>query len=379
MILVINAGSSSVKFAVFDTDLTLRLSGNADGIGSDTGRMRFGDDSAPATLPDHRAALDAVLVALETAGYPVTALHAAAHRVVHGGAGLTAPARITPEIRDRIAACIPLAPLHNPHNLAAIDAIAARAPGLPQYASFDTGFHATNPDVAVRYALPPRPETEGLRRYGFHGISFSSLVTALPRISGAPLPARVLACHLGNGVSLCAIRDGRSVATTMGYSPLDGLTMGTRAGTTDPSAALELAARMGVDAARHLLNHDSGLRGLSGVGSDMRTLEANDSPGAGFAIAHFCYWIRRQAGSMIAAMEGVEAIAFTGGIGENSAPVRKDILTGLTWTGLVPDLQANSGNLSQLHIDGSRVACWIVPAEEERHIAREAMRLRETE
>ncbi|MEO1331704.1 MAG: acetate kinase, partial [Pseudomonadota bacterium] len=227
---------------------------------------------------------------------------AAAHRVVHGGPDLTQPVVLTPASRAAIEAAVPLAPLHNPPALAVIDALAAAMPGLVQVACFDTAFHATNPAVATRYALPDTDETAGLRRYGFHGISYQGLVARLPALAGA-LPGRVLACHLGNGASLCAIREGRSVATTMGYSPLAGLTMGTRSGDIDANAALILAERVGIERARRILNHESGLLGLGGA-SDMRALEASDDPAAAFALEHFAYWAVRHAGSMIAAMGG---------------------------------------------------------------------------
>ena len=229
--------------------------------------------------------------------------------------------------------CSALAPLHNPHNLAAITTLARLAPDLPQTATFDTAFHATNPEVAARYALPAQIEARGLRRYGFHGTSYASLVRHMPRLTGAALPKRLLAFHLGNGASICAIRDAQSVATTMGYSPLGGLTMGTRTGEIDGNAVLRLAEEDGIAATQHLLNKESGLRGLSGGLSDMRALLEADTPETRFAVEHFCYWAVRHAGSLIAAMEGVDAVAFTGGIGENAAPIRARIFEGLAWLG----------------------------------------------
>jgi acetate kinase len=255
--------------------------------------------------PDHQSALALCLAEM---GVSPDRLAAAAHRVVHGGALLRQACRVTPEVEAQIAACLPLAPLHNPANLTAIRALAALAPGLPQYASFDTAFHATNPEVALRYALPPGAEALGLRRYGFHGISYASLVARWPALTGAPVPRRLLALHLGNGASACAIRDGVSVATTMGYSPLDGLTMGTRAGAIDGNAVLRLAEVHGIDGASRILNRESGLLGLGGA-SDMRALHAAQTPEARFAIAHFCYWAVRHAGSMIAAMGILAALA----------------------------------------------------------------------
>ena len=296
---------------------------------------------------------------------------AAGHRVVHGGPDLTDTVRVTPTVLKAIAACSPLAPLHNPHNLAAILALEAIAPTLPQVACFDTGFHATNPEMARRYAIPAAEDAKGIRRYGFHGISYASLVARLPATSGAPLPHRLLALHLGNGASLCAILDGKSVATTMGYSPLDGLTMGSRAGGIDGNAVLRMAADHGIEGARRILNRESGLLALGGT-SDMRALSKATSPEARFAVQHFCYWATRHAGSMIAAMGGLDSVAFTGGIGENDPHVRCEILAGLAWTGLESDGPANRQSATRLHKDGSRVTAWVVPAAEERQIAAEA-------
>ena len=287
---------------------------------------------------------------------------------MHGGRDLTATCRITPATLAGIEACVPLAPLHNPANLSAIHAVARRAPGLPQVASFDTAFHATNPEVARRYAIPAAADAMGIRRYGFHGISYAGLCDQLPGLSGGALPGRLLALHLGNGASLCAIRGGRSVATTMGYSPLEGLTMGTRSGGIDGNAVLRLAELHGIDGAARILNRESGLLGLGGA-SDMRTLAHAETDAARFAIAHFCYWAVRHAGSMIAAMGGLDAVAFTGGIGENDAHVRGEIMAGLHWAGLRPDTTANANGAACLHAEGSPVTAWIVPAEEEYRIA----------
>ena len=371
-ILVLNAGSSSIKFAVFGPDLEAGVSGIAAEIGG-TGVLEV--DGAREALPlvDHAAALRAILAVLETRGITASSLKAAAHRVVHGGRKLSGPMRVTEDVMEEIQSCTPLAPLHNPHNLAAMVALRAAAPDLPQFASFDTAFHATNPDVAVRYAIPRMMETKGIRRYGFHGISYASLVERLPEISGAALPSRLLAFHLGNGASLCAIRNGQSIATTMGYSPLDGLTMGTRSGGIDANAVLRLVEDNGLERTEAILNHESGLLGLSGGKSDMRNLMLDPSADSAFAIEHFCYWSVRHAGSLIAAMGGVDAIAFTGGIGENAVGVRADVCRRLEWLGARLDPDANHGARGRLHARSSKVAIWIVPAEEERMIARDAL------
>lgn len=375
-ILVLNAGSSSIKFAVFDADLVCTLSGLAAEIGSG-GFVEVNKERRALPLVDHRAALKAVLEALRQSGVELETLSGAAHRVVHGGKKLTAPMRISPDVMAEINACSPLAPLHNPHNLAAIETLAELAPDLPQFASFDTSFHATNPDVATRYAIPRMMETKGIRRYGFHGLSYASLVLKLPEISGAPLPSRLLAFHLGNGASLCAIRNGHSVATTMGYSPLDGLTMGTRSGGIDANAVLRLVEENGLERTKAILNHESGLLGLSGGKSDMRNLMLDHTADSDFAIEHFCYWSLRHAGSLIAAMEGLDAIAFTGGIGENAVAVRARILRGLEWIGARMNPDANHRGGPKLHAETSSIGIWVVPAEEERMIARDAKSLME--
>ena len=371
-VLVVNAGSSSLKISVFDGGLVECHRAVVSEIGG-AARFSFDGVAAQVEAPDHGSALDHVLGALAGRGVVLDDFAAAGHRVVHGGTSLTEPVVITPEVEGAIDAASHLAPLHNPVNLVAIRALGQRAPGLLQTASFDTAFHAQIPDVAARYALPKTEATADMRRYGFHGTSYAALVRRLPEQSGAPLPERLLACHLGNGASLAAIRDGRSVATTMGYSPVSGLTMGTRAGEIDANAVLALADAIGVDAAHRLLNSESGLAGLSGGVSDMAELERRGDAKAEFAIAHFVYWVVRQAGSMIAALGGLDAIVFTGGIGEHSARVRAGVMAGLEWLGLVVDLAANGSGARQLHGATSSVAAWIVPAEEERQIAFESL------
>lgn len=332
-LLVVNAGSSSLKLAVFDAGLQQLAVARAERIGT----------GGAADL------LEALRAGLAEMGVSVGGLAGAAHRVVHGGTALVQPARITETVLAGIEACVPLAPLHNPANLSAIRALSLLRPDLPQYASFDTAFHATVPEVAARYALPRKAEDLGLRRYGFHGISYASLVGKL-RAAGT-LPRRLLALHLGNGASLCAVLQGRSVATTMGYSPLSGLTMGTRSGDIDGNAVLRLAEVLGVEGATRILNREAGLLGLGGA-SDLRVLHAAGTPEAGFALDHFAYWAVRHAGSMVAAIGGLDALAFTGGIGENDALMRDRIVEGLAFLGPVP-----------VHV---------VPAEEERQIAAEA-------
>ena len=351
MMLVLNTGSSSIKIAVFDAALDLVIEGNIAGVGQ-AGRMTLGGDKTDVTCADHADALDHLLDGLVARGIRLDQITAAAHRVVHGGRRLTAPCRITDETITQIKAMIPLAPLHNPPALAGIAAVTAQLPHVPQFASFDTAFHACQPDLATTYALPIAQREKGIRRYGFHGLSYAGMV----RQFGDALPRRLLALHLGAGVSLCAIRDGKSLATSMGYSPLSGPTMATRTGDIDGMAVLRIAQEEGFDAATHLLNKQSGLLGLSGTSADMRTLLADPSDAAQFAVDHFVYSVVHQTGGLIAALEGVDAIAFTGGIGENSAPIRDRIMARLAWLG---DLPAH-----------------IIPADEERQIAIDAASLR---
>ncbi|MFD1195370.1 acetate/propionate family kinase [Seohaeicola saemankumensis] len=351
MILVVNAGSSSIKIEVFDHALESVIEGAVSEIGG-AARIKIAGQAHGVDAADHEAALSHLLAALAEAGITLDRLTAAAHRIVHGGAHLTAPVRLTPDVLAQIAACNTLAPLHNPHNLSGIHALDHLAPDLPQFGSFDTAFHATNPEVAVTYAIPQAERAKGIRRYGFHGLSYAGLVEALR----PDLPRRLLALHLGNGASLCAILEGRSVATSMGYSPLDGLVMGSRAGSIDGMAVLRMADDHGIERAAHLLNHDSGLRAIGGT-NDMAQLLASGTTEARFAVDHYCYWAARHAGSAIIAMGGLDAIAFTGGIGENAAVVRDRIVQHLDCFGPVP-----------VHV---------VPADEERQIARDALSLME--
>ncbi|MCL4148123.1 UNVERIFIED_CONTAM: hypothetical protein GTU68_048964, partial [Idotea baltica] len=289
------------------------MAGQVSGIGGPLAHIDLGVAHKDIAAPDHATALTAILTSLDTQGITTDQLTAAAHRVVHGGTSLVQPCRITDDVIAGIEAATPLAPLHNPNNLAGIRAISALVPNVPQFASFGTAFHATNPDVATTYAIPKEDRNMGIRRYGFHGLSYAWIVTQFDD----NLPDRLLAFHLGSGASLCAIHKGKSVATSMGYSPLDGLTMGTRSGAIDGMAVLRMAEFYGAEEVSRILNKDSGLKGLGGS-NDMRLLLAADTARAKFAVDHFCYWAARHAGSAIVAMGGIDAVAFTGGIGQNS-------------------------------------------------------------
>jgi acetate kinase len=355
MLLVVNAGSSSLKLAVFNESLQECAQARAEKIGT----------GGPATH------LEALKAGLATMGIGPQSLIAAAHRVVHGGEQLTVPCRVTPEVLAQIEACVPLAPLHNPANLMGMRALAELAPDLPQYASFDTGFHATNSALVTTYALPVEERARGLRRYGFHGLSYAAIVRKVKEIGGIAGARRLLVFHLGNGASACAIVDGQSVASTMGYSPLDGLTMGSRAGSLDPAVVLDLARRHGVDGAAQILNRQSGLLGLAGA-SDMRVLRAMGTDEADFALQHFAHSAARHAGSLIAAMEGLDAIVFTGGIGENDPETRAAILRPLAFAGVSVDEGANRAGRPAIHAGDSRVAVHVIATEEERQIAIEA-------
>jgi len=382
-ILVLNAGSSSIKFALFGLPLAADalLRGQIEGIGRSPRFLLGGGTAAEMAPPpedalvgigDHAAALDLLLDWLARAATGRN-LVAAGHRVVHGGTQFTAPQRVTPEIVDALAALGPLAPHHQPHNVAAIRALAARRPDLPQVACFDTAFHATQPAETTTLPLPAALRAKGLRRYGFHGLSYEYVNGALAAAAAPdPAPARTVIAHLGNGASLCAVKDGRSVATTMGFSTLDGLVMGTRCGSLDPGVLLHLMAAEGYDAAAltDLLYNRSGLLALSGTSADMRSLLADDRPEARQAVALYCYRITREIGSLAAALGGLDALVFTGGIGEHAAPVRDAVCRGCAWLGLELDAAANADGGPRLTTPASRVAGWAVPTNEELVIAR---------
>lgn len=345
MILVLNTGSSSIKAAVFDAQMVEQATATLTGLGDsdDEAVLKVGDTKTTVSAPDHAAGIAVILKAL--AAHPFNAV---AHRVVHGGADLVAPVKLDSAKIAEIEANIPLAPLHNPPALAGIAAIAAARPDLPQYASFDTAFHATNPALAFTYAIPQDDRDLGLRRYGFHGLSYAWMVNSF----GHNLPDRLLAFHLGNGASLCAIRNGQSIASSMGYSPLDGLTMGTRSGAIDGMAVLRMAELHGIDEAARRLNKDSGLKALGGT-NDMRDLQSADTENAKFAIDHFCYWAARHAGSAIVAIGGIDAVAFTGGIGENSAEIRDQIMGHLAFLGDIPVHVVNAHEERQIAMDAA--------------------------
>jgi len=381
---VINAGSSSIKFALYaegaDGDLLFR--GQVEKLGT-APRLKVAD-AAGATLvtqewaPGEIGHREATNVILRTSLELLDGRKAAGvgHRVVHGGTRHHAPSMITPEVMRELATLCPLAPLHQPHNLAAIDAIAVAAPELPQVACFDTSFHRTQPEIAQLYALPKELTDEGIRRYGFHGLSYEYVAGRLREVAPTVADGRVIVAHLGNGASLCAMRGGRSHATTMGFTAVDGLMMGTRCGSIDPGALIYLMDQYGMDARgiEDLIYRKSGLLGVSGISADMRELRASKEPAAAGAIDLFAYRIVREIGSLSAALGGLDALVFTGGIGENDELLRKQIARDCAWLGLEEPQQEGAGERKISGFDGG-IDVWVIPTDEERMIARHMNKL----
>jgi acetate kinase len=293
------------------------------------------------------------------------------HRVVHGGTRFAAPAKVEPGVVDALGALVPLAPLHQPHNLAPIRVIADAAPHIAQVACFDTAFHCSQPWVAQAFAIPRALSQAGVRRYGFHGLSYEFVASRLRAVAPELAAARVVIAHLGNGASLCAVRDGRSVASTMGFTAADGLMMGTRCGAIDPGVLLYLMDEQGMDARaiEDLIYRRSGLLGVSGVSSDMRTLRASTDPNASEAIALFVNRIVREIGSMAAALGGLDALVFTAGIGENDPMTRASVMADCAWLGLERDAARNEAGTGRISAERSRVSAWVIPTDEERMIA----------
>ncbi len=386
-ILAVNAGSSSLKFALYadqDGGLVRRGKGEVEGIGGaahlvardEAGRVlaerRWGQGQGGTHEDFLRALFDVVDGELGA-----DQLVGVGNRVVHGGERFTDPVLVTPETLRAMEALIPLAPLHQPHNLAPIRAMQATRPGLPQVACFDTAFHHAMPTVAAHFALPRALTESGIRRYGFHGLSYEYLAGALRERAPALAAGRVVVAHLGNGASLCALRDGRSVDTTMSFTALDGLVMGTRPGTVDPGVLLYLLRERGMsaEAVEDLLYHQSGLQGVSGIASDMRSLTANSDARAQEAVALFCYRAACQAGALAVALGGLDGLVFSAGIGEHAPEVRAGICAHLEWLGLQLDPARNAAGEDCISEDGSRVQAWVIPTDEEGVIARHTARL----
>jgi acetate kinase len=392
-LLVINAGSSSLKFALFAVPVMEGAQsvyrGQVDGIGA---HAQFKvKDAADATLLDttipmpqgsdletqHACSLEAVFEWLDTRAVSLVGV---GHRVVHGGSAFSAPVRLTPDVLAQLDALRPLAPLHQSHNLRPVKALARKHPELPQVACFDTAFHRTQSSLAESFALPRWMTNEGVKRYGFHGSSYEYVARRLLAVIG---PTRasgaVVVAHLGNGASMCAMREGKSVATTMGFTAVDGLMMGTRTGALDPGVMLYLMDRHGYDSAKltSLVYKESGLLGVSGISQDMRTLEASTEPEAKEAHDLFCYRAAREIGSLAVAAGGLDALVFTGGIGENSALVRSKITSWLAWMGAALDPVANGqrGREQCIHAQHSSFAVAVIPTNEEWMIAHHVTRL----
>ncbi len=381
-ILVVNAGSSSVKFALYGLageTLQLRWRGLAEGLNAEPRLIIRGADGGTAlqqALPADAGQAEALAAGLDWLQQHGGdhRLVAAGHRVVHGGPRFAEPVRLDAEVLNLLAAYTPLAPLHQPHNLAAVEALARLRPQLPQVACFDTAFHRSQPDVAQRFGLPRRYAEAGVLRYGFHGLSYQHIARVLPDYDPALARGRVLVAHLGNGASMAALQAGRSVATSMGFTALDGLPMGERCGAIDPGVILYMLQHEGLapDAIERLLYRESGLKGMSGLSGDMRALLAAeaDHPAAREALEYYVYRAVREAGSMIAAMGGLDGLVFTAGVGENAAPIRERIASGLAWAGLRFDPAANRRGAPRLSSDDSAVGCWVIPTDEEIEIAR---------
>jgi acetate kinase len=379
-IIVVNAGSSSVKFAIHSAAAPFGalLRGLIEGIGTAPklrlrdagGAVRLERQWAPAGF-DHAAAMREML-ALGPEVMAGRQARGVGHRVVHGGMDFTGPVPATPAVIASLETLCPLAPLHQPHNLAPIRALAELAPAMPQVACFDTAFHRTQPELAQAFALPRALTESGIRRYGFHGLSYEFIASRLAELDPALREQRVVVAHLGNGASLCAMQGGRSVASTMGFTAVDGLMMGTRSGAVDPGVLLHLMDTKGMDARaiERLLYRESGLLGVSGISSDMRALRASDDPRAAEAIALFVYRIQREIGSMAAALGGIDALIFTAGIGENDARTRAEVSAGCRWMGLVLDGERNHAGRGRISADRSAVSAWVVPTDEEAMIAR---------
>jgi acetate kinase len=380
---VINAGSSSLKFSIYEGERRL-LAGNIDGIGVRPKATATDAKGNPIAPPDFARLVPTTPSEVLPAILPWARQHlgtrrlaALGHRVVHGGMRHSKPARVTPELLAELQELVPLAPLHEPHNLAPIRTAIELNPGLPQVACFDTAFHRTAPEIEQAFALPYTFYEEGIRRYGFHGLSYEYIASVLPETAPEIADGRVIVAHLGNGCSACAMKDRQSVATTMSFTALDGLPMGTRCGALDPGVILHLLQQKAMTAETlvDLLYRRSGMLGLSGISSDFRELLASDETRARFAIDLFCYNVARHIGSLAAALGGLDGIVFTAGVGENAAAIRDKICRACTWLGLELDAAANKEHQTRISTRNSRVAAFVIRTDENLMIARHALAL----
>ncbi len=385
-LLILNAGSSSLKFALYQAgsanDLRVLHRGVIEEIGRNA-RFRMlrapeADGLLDQTVPaaDHEQALRHLLDWLDTR-HPDLSLCAAGHRVVHGGADYIHPVRVDAAVLAHLEKLIPLSPLHQPHNLAGIHALARLRPDLPQVACFDTAFHHTLPPRARRFALPRELDERGIRRYGFHGLSYEHIAAVLPDYLGDAAAGRVVVAHLGNGASLCALQQGRSVETSMGFTPLDGIPMASRCGALDPGVLLYLLREEGMSTAQldDLLHHRAGLLGVSGLSGDVRTLLASNDPHPAASLELFANSTAQAIASHAVTLEGLDALVFTAGIGEHAAPVRAAICRHLGWLGLTLDAAANARHGPRISQADSRISAWVIPTDEEKVIAQHAWTL----
>ena len=389
-ILVINSGSSSLKFSVFiaDNDLKPCLRGQIESLFTDPHFIAHDSDGnvigekswPPGTRLGHEGAIEFVFEFGESGVMAGHTIESAGHRVVHGGTSFTEPVLVDENIIESLQRLVPLAPLHQPYNLEAIRAIMKRAPGFPQVACFDTSFHSTQTHLERTYAIPRIYTAAGVKRYGFHGLSYEYITSVLPQYDGKLASGRAVIAHLGNGASMCAVSNGRSVSSTMGFTAVCGLPMGTRSGTIDPGILIYMLDHYGMDArgVENLIYNQSGLLGVSGISSDMRTLLASPDPHAKEAVELFIYRIGRELGSLAAALGGIDGIVFTGGIGENAAVIRERVCLDGAWLGIELDKDANEAGGPRISKEGSRVSAWVIPTNEELVIAAHTKRLLES-
>jgi acetate kinase len=379
---VLNAGSSSLKFCVFQRPegepWRLETRGQIEGIGTkprlsakDGSGGKVADEPLGATVMNASSALDS-LAAWLRGRYGRARVVGVGHRVVHGGARFAGPTIVTPEVLTQLRELVPLAPLHQPYNLAAIDAVSERLPGVPQVACFDTSFHRGHAPVADMIPLPRAIRDGGVQRYGFHGLSYEYIASVLPDVAPEIARGRVIVAHLGSGASLCALKDGKSVDSTLGFTALDGLCMGTRPGALDPGVVLYLFQTLGMSAkaVETTLYKESGLRAISGISNDMRDLIGNPDPAASLAVDYFVYRAAKDVGALAAVLNGVDGIVFTAGIGENAPEIRRRICEASQWLGVDLDADANAQGGPRISRAGSRVSAWVIPTNEELMIAR---------
>lgn len=379
---VLNAGSSSLKFCVYGraaaADWRMRARGQVEGIGTLPRFIAKGEDGLklidellPDSVEDARGALEALAEWL-SGHFGRSRVVGVGHRVVHGGQQFVGPAVVTPPVLRELRELIPLAPLHQPYNLAAIEAVEERLPGVPQVACFDTSFHRGQPRVAELVPLPSEIRKEGVQRYGFHGLSYEYIASVLPRVAPEIAGGRVIVAHLGSGASMCALKNGRSVDHSLGFTALDGLCMGTRPGALDPGVVLYLFQNLGMTprAVESMLYKKSGLLGLSGISNDMRDLIGHTDPSAQLAVDYFVYRAAREIGGLAAVLGGIDGIVFTAGIGENSPEVRRRICEASAWLGIDLDREANATHGPRISSPAARVSAWVIPTNEELMIAR---------